>query len=212
MKPASPIAAILKRLQRAYPDARCSLDHDNPLQLLVATQLSAQCTDARVNIVTKNLFRKYRAASDYANASLRELEQDIRSTGFYRNKARNIRNACRKIMEGHGGKVPDTMEALRELDGIGRKTANVVLSTAFGKNEGIAVDTHVARLSYRLGLTKQRDAKKIELDLMRLAPREEWDNLSLRLIYHGRARCTARKPDCGHCELEKLCPKIGVKV
>jgi endonuclease-3 len=208
----APIAEILRRLRRVYPDAKCSLDHKNPLELLVATQLSAQCTDERVNIVTKELFRKYRSAADYARAPLRELEQNIRSTGFYRNKARNIQQAARAIVEKHGGKVPDTMEALCELDGIGRKTANVILSTAFGKNEGIAVDTHVTRLSRRLGLTKHRDPKKIEQDLMKLAPRKEWNNLSLRLIYHGRARCTARNPDCGHCELENLCPKIGVKV
>jgi endonuclease-3 len=210
MKTAPDIAAILKLLRKTYPDAKCSLDHENPLELMVATQLSAQCTDERVNIVTKSLFRKYRTATDYANAPLRELEQDIRSTGFYRNKARNIQNACRKLVERHGGKVPDTMEALRELDGIGRKTANVILATAFGKNEGIAVDTHVTRLSRRLGLTKHRDPQKIEQDLMKLAPRKEWDNLSLRLIYHGRARCTARKPDCENCELAEVCPKIGV--
>jgi endonuclease-3 len=211
MKSAPAIASILGLLRKTYPDAKCSLDHQNPLELMVATQLSAQCTDERVNIVTKQLFRKYRTAADYANAPLRQLEQDIRSTGFYRNKARNIQNACRKIVERHGGNVPDTMEALRQLDGIGRKTANVILATAFGKNEGIAVDTHVARVSHRLGLTKQRDPKKIEQDLMKLAPREEWDKLSLRLIYHGRARCVARKPDCENCELTELCPKIGVR-
>lgn len=211
MKTAPDIAAILKLLRKTYPDAKCSLDHNNPLELMVATQLSAQCTDERVNVVTKSLFRKYRTAADYANAPLRELEQDIRSTGFYRNKARNLQNACRKLVERHGGKVPDTMEALRALDGIGRKTANVILATAFGKNEGIAVDTHVARLAHRLGLTKYRDPLKIEQDLMKLAPRKEWDHLSLRLIYHGRARCAARKPDCEHCELAEFCPKIGVK-
>jgi endonuclease-3 len=211
MKSTPPIAAILNLLRKTYPDARCSLDHRNPLELMVATQLSAQCTDERVNLVTKELFRKYRTAADYANAPLRQLEQDIHSTGFYRNKARNIQNACRKIEERHGGKVPDTMEALRDLDGVGRKTANVILATAFGKNEGIAVDTHVTRLSHRLGLTKHRDPKKIEQDLMKLAPRKEWDNLSLRLIYHGRARCVARKPDCENCELAEVCPKIGVR-
>src|SRR5438093_1414199 len=147
------VGKIIRRLRRAYPNAKCTLDHLTPLQLLVSTQLSAQCTDARVNIVTQELFRKYRSASDFANAPLRELERDIRSTGFYRNKARNIKRACRAIVEQHGGKVPQTMEELLALDGIGRKTANVILGNAFGKNEGVVVDTHVTRLSNRLGLT-----------------------------------------------------------
>ncbi len=204
-------AKLLARLRRAYPDAKCSLDHSNPLQLLVATILSAQCTDDRVNIVTKDLFRKYRSADDFAKAPPGVLEQDIRSTGFYKNKARSLRACCADIVAIHGGRVPDTMDALTALAGVGRKTANVILATAFGKAEGIAVDTHVTRLSQRLGLTRHTEPEKIERDLMALVPPRNWDSLSLLLIFHGRRRCMARNPDCEHCEVAALCPKIGVK-
>ncbi len=172
----------------------------------MATILSAQCTDKRVNMITPWLFKKYRTAADYANASQAELENAIRSTGFFRSKTKSIRAAMRTIAEEHKGKVPNTMEELRALPGVGRKTANVVLGNAFGKNEGVVVDTHVARLSQRLGLTKQKDAEKIERDLMKIVPREHWTNWSHWLIWHGRRRCFARKPDCGRCEVFRLCP------
>lgn len=202
--------AILRRLHARYPDARCALRHKNPLQLLVATILSAQCTDARVNMVTPALFRKYRAASDFADSRPAQLESLIRSTGFFRNKARSIRNCCEAIVEKHGGQVPDTLDELIQLDGIGRKTANVVLGVAFGKAEGVVVDTHVARLSRRMGLTRQTTPEKIEGVLMKIVPRKNWIGFSHLLIWHGRKRCIARKPDCAHCEIEELCPKIGV--
>ena len=179
--------------------------------MLIATILSAQCTDKRVNIVTKELFKKYRSAADYANASLAELEQAIKSTGFFRNKAKNIQACCRRLVERHGGQVPRTMEELTQLDGVGRKTANVVLGNAFGINAGVVVDTHVARLSHRLGLTKQKTPEKIEQELMALVPQKQWTLFSHWLIWHGRRRCYARKPDCDHCEIRKLCPQIGVK-
>jgi endonuclease III len=200
------IAQLLKVLPQVYPGAHCELDFHNPLQLLVATILSAQCTDKRVNMVTPALFKKYRTAKDYADAPQAEFENAIKSTGFYRNKTKSIRAAMRAIAEEHGGKVPDTMEELRELPGVGRKTANVVLGNAFEKNEGIVVDTHVTRLSQRLGLTKQKDAEKIERDLMKLLPREDWTDWSHWLIWHGRRRCYARKPDCSQCEIFRLCP------
>jgi endonuclease III len=200
------IAQLLKVLPQVYPGAHCELDFHNPLQLLVATILSAQCTDKRVNMVTPALFKKYRTAKDYADAPQAEFENAIKSTGFYRNKTKSIRAAMRAIAEEHGGKVPDTMEELRELPGVGRKTANVVLGNAFEKNEGIVVDTHVTRLSQRLGLTKQKDAEKIERDLMKLLPREDWTDWSHWLIWHGRRRCYARKPDCSNCEVFRLCP------
>jgi endonuclease-3 len=200
------VAQVLEVLPQVYPGAHCELDFRNPLQLLVATILSAQCTDKRVNMVTPALFKKYRTAKDYADAPRAELETAIKSTGFYRNKAKSIRAAMRAIAEEHGGKVPDTMEKLRELPGVGRKTANVVLGNAFEKNEGIVVDTHVIRLSQRLGLTKCKDAVKIELDLMKLIPRERWTDWSHWLIWHGRRRCFARKPDCSQCEIFRLCP------
>jgi endonuclease-3 len=207
-------AARLKRiitvLDQTYPEAKCELRYSKPLELLVATILSAQCTDKRVNIVAKELFKKYRSAADYANASLAELEQAIRTTGFFRNKAKNIRACCRKLIKRHGGKVPQTMEELTQLDGVGRKTANVVLGNAFGINVGVVVDTHVARLSQRLGLTKQKDPEKIERDLMALVPQKQWTLFSHWLIWHGRRRCSARKPDCPNCEIQKLCPQIGV--
>jgi len=201
---------IIAALDRTYPEAHCELKYADPLQLLVATILSAQCTDRRVNIVTKELFKRYRAAADYANAPLAELEQAVKTTGFFRNKARNIQACCRKLVERHGGKVPRTMEELTELDGVGRKTANVVLGNAFGINVGVVVDTHVTRLAQRLGLTKQKDPVRIEQDLMALVPRKQWTLFSHWLIWHGRRRCVARKPDCPGCEIKQLCPQIGL--
>jgi endonuclease-3 len=200
------VAQLLEVWPEVYPDAHCELDFKNPLELLIATILSAQCTDKRVNMVTPALFNKYRTAADYAKAPQPELERAIRSTGFFRNKTKSIRAATSTIDKKFGGKVPDSMEELRELPGVGRKTANVVLGNTFGKNEGIVVDTHVARLSQRLGLTKQKDAEKIERDLIKLVPREYWTNWSHWLIWHGRRRCYARKPDCAHCEVFRLCP------
>ena len=198
---------ILPILKREYPDARCSLDHETPLQLIVATILSAQCTDERVNIVTKDLFKKYRTAKDYASADPERLEKDIQSTGFYRNKAKSLRNMAAAVVEKHGGKVPQTMEELTDLAGVGRKTANVVLGNAFGKNVGVVVDTHVTRLSNRLGLTKHAvDAVKIEQDLMKVVPQDEWTLFSHLLIHHGRAICQARKPKCDQCPLLPHCP------
>jgi endonuclease-3 len=201
---------ILTALDRTYPEAHCELDHADPLQLLIATILSAQCTDRRVNIVTKELFKKYCSAVDYVNAPLAELERAIKSTGFFRNKAKNIQACCRKLVERHGGRVPRTMEELTQLDGVGRKTANVVLGNAFGINVGVVVDTHIARLSQRLGLTKQKTPEKIELELMVLVPQKQWTLFSHWLIWHGRRRCAARKPDCLNCEIKRLCPQIGV--
>lgn len=197
---------IIAGLQQAYPGAHCELNFSNPLELLVATILSAQCTDKRVNIVTANLFQKYRSAADYAQADLSALEQDIKTAGFYRNKAKNIQACCRKLVERHGGEVPRTMEALIQLDGVGRKTANVVLGNAFDTNVGVVVDTHVGRLSKRLGLTKEENPEKVEQDLMKLVPREQWTLFSHWLIWHGRRRCPARKPDCADCEIKSLCP------
>jgi len=202
---------IIAALDQTHPEAHCELDHKSPLELLIATILSAQCTDKRVNIVTQDLFKRYRSAADYANAPLAELEQAIRTTGFFRNKARNIKAACQALVEKHGGKVPQTMEELIQLGGVGRKTANVVLGNAFGVNVGVVVDTHVARLSYRLGLTKQKTPEKIERELMSLVPQPQWTLFSHWLIWHGRRRCFARKPDCAHCEVLKWCPRIGVK-
>jgi len=202
--------AILRRLRAAYPDAQCALHHQNPLQLLVATILSAQCTDERVNLVTPALFQKYRTADDFAGARSGELEAMIRSTGFFRSKARAIRNCCRGIVDRHGGQVPETLDELVQLDGIGRKTANVVLGVAYGKAEGIVVDTHVSRLSQRMGLTRQTVPEKIETDLMPIVPRKDWIDFGHLFIWHGRKRCTARKPDCIQCEVARLCPKIGV--
>lgn len=196
-------------LRRVYPDARCALDHSNPLELLVATILSAQCTDKRVNMVTPALFKRCPDARAYARISQTELEDLIRTTGFYRNKASNIRAAAAALVERHGGEVPADMEALCALPGVGRKTANVVLGNAFGLNEGVVVDTHVARLSQRLGFTTQRDPVKIETDLMRLIPKKDWTLFSHWLILHGRARCAARKPDCAGCEIRALCPSAA---
>jgi endonuclease III len=200
------VAQLVQALPEVYPGAHCELDYKNPLELLIATILSAQCTDKRVNMVTPALFKKYRTAKDYAKAPPAELEKAIKPTGFFRNKTKSIRAATSKITEKFGGRVPDSMEKLRELPGVGRKTANVVLGNAFNKNEGIVVDTHVVRLSQRLGLTKESDPEKIERDLMKLVPRENWTNWSHWLIWHGRRRCFARKPDCRQCEIVRLCP------
>ena len=208
---AARLKKIIAALDRSYPEAHCELDHRSPLELLVATILSAQCTDKRVNIVTRDLFKRYRSAADYANAPLAELEQAIKTTGFFRNKARNIKAACQAIVEKHGGQVPQTMEELIQLGGVGRKTANVVLGNAFGINIGVVVDTHVARLSYRLGLTQQKTPEKIERDLMSPVPQKQWTLFSHWLIWHGRRRCSARKPDCEHCEIQKLCPRVDIK-
>jgi len=200
------VAQLLEIFPEVYPGAHCELDFKNPLQLLIATILSAQCTDKRVNMVTPALFKKYRTAADYAKAAPADLESAIKSTGFFRNKAKSIRAAAAKMVECYGGKVPETMEQLRELPGVGRKTANVVLGNAFGKNDGIVVDTHVARLSQRLRLTREVDPEKIERDLMKLVPRQHWTDWSHWLIWHGRRRCFARKPDCANCEILRLCP------
>src|SRR6516225_1433542 len=200
------VAQLLKAWPKVYPNAHCELDFRNPLELLIATILSAQCTDKRVNMVTPALFKKYRTAKDYANAPAAELENAIKSTGFFRSKTRSIQGATSIIAKRFGGKVPDSMEKLRELSGVGRKTANVVLGNAFGINEGIVVDTHVIRLSQRLGLTKHKDPEKIEQDLMKLVSQKHWTNWSHWLIWHGRRRCYARKPDCANCEVFRLCP------
>jgi endonuclease III len=200
------VGQLVRAFPEIYPGARCELDFKTPLQLLVATILSAQCTDKRVNMVTPALFRKYRSAADYAKAPPGELEKAIKSTGFFNSKAKSIRSAAARIVEKHKGKVPDTMQELHDLPGVGRKTANVVLGNAFHRNEGIVVDTHVMRLSQRLGLTKQKDPVKIEQELIRLVPREHWTMWSHWLIWHGRRRCFARKPDCRQCEIFHLCP------
>jgi len=202
---------IIARLRKAYPDAHCSLNYSNPLELLVATILSAQCTDERVNIVTADLFRKYRKAEDFIKVEQTELEQDIRSTGFYRNKAKAIQGACRLIVEQHGGRVPSTLDELLELPGVARKTANVVLGNAFGISSGVVVDTHVGRLSQRLGLTRHEQPEKIERDLIELVPQKDWVDFAHLLIYHGRAVCKARKPECASCTLEDLCPSSLLK-
>ncbi len=201
---------IISGLIQAYPDAHCELAHSNPLELLVATILSAQCTDKRVNLVTTELFRRYPTAAAFAQAPLSDLEQAIKSTGFYHNKARNIKAACQAIVQTHGGQVPRTMEELTQLGGVGRKTANVVLGNAFSINCGIVVDTHVARLSQRLGLTKEKTPEKIEQALIPRVPQPQWTLFSHLLIWHGRRRCFARNPDCANCEIQALCPRVGV--
>ena len=205
------VAKILAALQRTYPDAHCELNYSNPLELLVATILSAQCNDKQVNLVTTELFKKNRTAADYANADPAELAAAIRRIGLFRNKAKNIQACCRKLIEHHGGEVPRTMDELTALDGVGRKTANVVLGNAFGLNIGVVVDTHVTRLSARLGFTTEQTPEKIELALMKLVPQPQWAMLSHWLIWHGRRRCFARRPDCAHCEIHQLCPRRGVE-
>ena len=200
---------ILIRLKQLYPDAGCTLNYETPVQLLVATILSAQCTDERVNRVTPELFRRFPDAGAIANIDLEVLENLVRSTGFYRNKAKNIQAACRMIVNEFGGEVPQQMEKLLKLPGVARKTANVVLANAYGINQGVTVDTHVKRLTKRLGLTEYTDPIRIERDLIRLLPQEDWENWSIRLIYHGRAICQARKPNCEACLLADLCPTSG---
>jgi endonuclease-3 len=202
---------IVDVLRETYPDAHCELNYSNPLELLIATILSAQCTDKQVNIVTAGLFKKYRTAADYANASPVEFERDIKRIGLFRAKAKNIQACCRALIEKHGGGVPRTMDELTALGGVGRKTANVVLGNAFNINVGVVVDTHVGRLSNRLGLTKQTSAEKVEMDLQKLVPQEQWCLFSHLLIWHRRRRCFARSPDCAQCEVNELCPQIGVE-
>jgi endonuclease-3 len=201
---------LLTRLKQLYPDATCTLNYATPVQLLVATILSAQCTDERVNQVTPALFKRFPDAQSFAIAEPEVLEQLVRSTGFYRNKAKNIRAACRMIVDEFGGDVPQSMDELLRLPGVARKTANVVLAHAFGLNMGVTVDTHVKRLSFRLGLTQHTDPLRIEKDLMRLLPQPDWENWSIRLIYHGRAVCNARNPACDRCSLADLCPSVDI--
>lgn len=202
---------IIKKLKKEYPDAHCALNHSNAFELLIATILSAQCTDDRVNIVTAELFRKYRQPQDYFNVPQVELEQDIRSTGFYRNKAKNIQAACEKIVNDFAGTIPQTMDELLTLNGVARKTANVVLGNAFNIASGVVVDTHVSRLSQRLGLTAETTPEKIEKDLEQLVPRKYWIIFPHWLIFHGRKVCQARKPKCEICVLEKICPSSKLK-
>jgi endonuclease III len=206
--PGSPeqVLPIIAELRRLYPQAACSLDFTNPLELLVATQLSAQCTDERVNAVTKQLFKKYTSAADYATASQEELEQDIKPTGFYHNKAKNLRAAAQRLITDYDGQVPHTMTDLLSLAGVARKTANVVLGNAFGIVEGVVVDTHVGRLVRRFHWTQQEDPQKVEQELMRIVPQKDWLDLSHLLIFHGRAICTSRNPHCEQCALTHLCP------
>jgi endonuclease-3 len=197
---------IIALLEKEHPDAKIALHYTNPLELLVATILSAQCTDERVNVVTKELFKKYPKAEDYANADLKALEQDIRTTGFYRNKAKNVKKCCQMLVEKYNSQVPRTMEELLELSGVARKTANIVLSNAYGVIEGVAVDTHVRRLAQRLGLTESDDPAKIEVDLMNIVPRDKWMRITDLLIFHGRRVCVAKNPKCDACVLNKICP------
>lgn len=199
------LAAILKMLDQLYPNPQCALDHGSPWQLLVATILSAQCTDQRVNLVTPQVFAKWPAPADMAQAGQEEIEEAIRSTGFFRNKAKSIKGAALAVVENHGGKVPDTLEELVKLPGVGRKTANVVLGNSFGV-PGITVDTHVGRISRLLGLTSQKDPVKVEFDLMEIVPKKRWVDFSHQIILHGRAVCKARKPDCPNCRLSPHCP------
>ena len=206
LEPKQRILRIIEHLEKLYPNAKTALNWTNPLELLVATILSAQTTDVQINIVTKMLFKKYKTAEDYANADIKELEQDIHSTGFYHNKARNLKGCCQLIVNKFNGQVPRTMDELLELPGVARKTANIVLYNAYGVTAGIAVDTHVNRLSQRLGLTQQKDQNKIEKDLMDITPKEKWMPLTDLLIFHGRQVCMAKKPKCDICVLNKICP------
>ena len=203
---------ITDELFRLYPAVECALNHKNPFQLAIATILSAQCTDERVNIVTKDLFKKYKTPKDFAEAKIVEMEKDIKSTGFFRNKAKSILGFSKVIVEEHDGKVPSDLSTLIKLPGVGRKTANVILGTGFGIASGVVVDTHVGRLSNRLGLTEYKDAIRVERDLMKLLPEDSWINFSHAMIWHGRKVCNARKPKCSQCTLAKLCPKNGVTV
>jgi len=204
-------AKVLRRLKADYPEAPCALNHETPFQLLIATILSAQCTDARVNLVTQDLFQKYEDAADFAVAPLRDIERAVKSTGFYRNKAKNIQACSIELHEQHAGEVPQDLEILVGLAGVGRKTANVVLGTAFGLATGVVVDTHVGRLSRRLGLTEAKDAVRVERDLVSLLPKKEWIQFSHRMIHHGRAICGARKPLCSDCSMKRFCPQIGIE-
>ena len=204
-------AKVVRRLRKDYPEVTCALLHRTPLQLLVSTILSAQCTDVRVNIVTEDLYKKYKTAEDFATAPIKQLEKAIQSTGFFRNKAKNIKACCQQLARRYDGKVPRDLGALVELPGVGRKTANVVLGTAYGIASGVVVDTHVGRISMRLGLTDQKDAVKAERDLIALLPKKEWIDFSHRMIYHGRAICAARKAKCEECSMDDICPRIGVK-
>jgi endonuclease III len=206
LEPKQRTEKIIELLEEEYPNAKTALNFSNPLEILIATMLSAQTTDVQVNIVTNHLFKKYHTPEDYANANIKELEQDIHSTGFYHNKARNLQGCCRLLVEKFNSQVPKTMDELLELPGVARKTANIVLYNAFGTIAGIAVDTHVRRLSERLGLTEQKDQDKIEQDLMKLTPKEKWMELTDLLIFHGRQICMAKKPDCSGCVLNKICP------
>jgi endonuclease-3 len=203
---------IWQRLSEAYPRATTALSHRSPFELLVATILSAQCTDVRVNAVTQSLFKKYRKPEDYLAVPSEELEEDIRPTGFFRNKAKSIRGLCQALIENHKGQVPQTMEEMVKLPGVGRKTANVVLGSAFGLATGVVVDTHVRRLSFRMGLTREDDPEKIEQDLMKILPSEVWVDFGHAMIWHGRQVCIARKPKCSSCMIADLCPKSGVTV
>ena len=203
------VKKIIAALRKTYPDAHCELNYSNPLELLIATILSAQCTDKRVNLVTADLFKKYRSAADYAQAQSAELEREIRTAGFFRSKTKSIKACCQALVERHAGSVPRTMAELTNLGGVGRKTANVVLGNAFNLNCGVVVDTHVARLSHRLGLTSETVPEKIEQHLMKLVPQDQWAMFSHWLIWHGRRRCAARSPDCPNCEIRKLCPSAG---
>jgi endonuclease-3 len=205
------VRKIISRLKRAYPDAKCSLNHANAFELLIATILSAQCTDARVNIVTQDLFRKYRKPEDYLKVSAKELQQDIRTTGFFRNKTTSIQGTAKVLTEEYGSQVPQTMDELLELPGVARKTANVVLGNAFGISAGVVVDTHVSRLSHRLGLSAQKTAEKIEQDLIAIVPKKDWVIFPHLFIAHGRAICKARSPLCAECTVEKLCPSSSLK-
>ncbi len=205
------VRKIIRLLKRAYPDAKCSLNHSNAFELLIATILSAQCTDARVNIVTQDLFRKYRKPEDYLSVSPKELQQDIRTTGFFRNKTTSIQGAAKVLHEQYGDEVPQTMDELLELPGVARKTANVVLGNAFGLSAGVVVDTHVTRLSHRLGLSEQKTAEKIEQDLIAIVPKKEWIIFPHLMISHGRTICKARNPLCAECGIEKLCPSSFLK-
>ena len=202
--------ALWEILDKMYPDAVCTLDYKTPFELLVATQLAAQCTDARVNIVTSSMFKKYNTPKDFVNLSLSEIEKEIKSTGFYKNKAKNLKLCSKQIIEKHGGEVPDSMEALTELAGVGRKTANVVLGEVFGK-PAVVIDTHAKRLSFRMGLTKSVDPVKIEMELRKFIPPKMQFNFCHKLVYHGRALCKAQKPMCSECPLNEICPKKGVK-
>jgi endonuclease-3 len=206
LEPEARASKVLELLEKNYPNAEIALDYATPLQLLVATILSAQATDKQINMITPKLFKKYKTAGDYANADLEELEQYIKSSGFYHNKAKNIKNCCKTLVEKFHSKVPKTMNELIELPGVGRKTANIILANAFGIVEGVAVDTHVGRLAQRLGLSEKKDPNKIEADLMKIIPKDQWMRITDLLIFHGRRVCTAKKPKCAGCVLNRICP------